>query len=342
MKKQIFILLMAIFAFSFSSAFGQPGNAINGSAPRGISCVDNAKHPMAGKSYTYTAASNQAGNFTFWATKDPNFITTVAGPPVVTTTNIATKLLTTPVAPATTPDLLATSANYGNAAAQATVDITWSDKIIAATDSATSPTFVAVLKDGSCVNNFDAWMIQPIKAFTVDIRNMNHTTIAPLAFDVKDNQCFDAVKGATWSAGQMHYDFGTQVLYFEVIAANFTSSYTPSFKISGLGNGQTATLEWDVVNTFASATAPVAITNATPITSAVPVTTALTSTTAGVSIYVRVTIKNNTYEGTLVPVTPITLAVDAQNAVGDYDIDNGNGTSCTPVTGAPEIGRAHV
>jgi len=97
MKKQAFIsFLLALFAGSL--AYGQ---ALPGSAPRGILCIDGPLTPIAGKEYTYQAASNQTGDYTFWATKDVNFISTVAG---VTTTNIATKL-TIPV------DLLTASAN---------------------------------------------------------------------------------------------------------------------------------------------------------------------------------------------------------------------------------------
>jgi hypothetical protein len=131
----------------------------------------------------------------------------------------------------------------------------------------------------------------------------------------------------------MMYDFGTQVLYYEVIAANFSSSWTPLFTLSGLGNGQTATIEWDYAMTF---TSPNAATSGT--ISSTKVTTNAQNTSTGVSIYVRVTIKNATYEGKVA--TPITLAVDGQNSVGDWDIVNNTTTpgplTCTPATGADQ------
>jgi len=330
MKKQILLLVIFILATfaNVNVSWGQ--GATIGSTPRGTNCVGTALTPIAGQPYVYKAASNQLGNYTFWATKDVNFISMVAGVP---TTNIDKKLNS----PTTTPigaDLLTTSANYGASNAADEVTVTWSDATLNGT-TALAPTFVAVNQDGTCTNNFKAWSITPIKAFTVDIRNIdNAAPTIPLAYDAVESQCFDKVNSATFVSPNVVYDFGTQILYFEVIAANFTDSYTPTFQISGLNSVQTATIAWDVVPGFTSATAPVAIVNSTPVTAAAPVTTAVTNTSTGVSIYVMVTIKNNTFQG--IAPTPITLAVDSQNSVGDWDIDNGNGSTCTAAVAADQ------
>ena len=333
MKKQILFLTffsLAVIAGT-SSVFAQ---AVHDSDPRGHACVDDALHPIAGKSYDYTANSNEDGNFTFWATKDPDFITTSGG---VTTNNLSSMLLSPTTSPTGT-DLIATSANYGvatpTAAGDGTVSITWSDAVLSGTNAA-SPTFVAVMKDGDCTNNFEAWAIDPIEAFTVDILNLEDASQNPLAYDAQDDQCYDVVNNATYDAGsgQIIYDFGTQVLYYEVIAANFSGSYTPTFTLSGLQTGQTATIEWAYDKAF---TSPVTVTSGTA--SATPVTTSLPETYQGVSIYVRVTIANQTYEG--LSDTPITLAVDAQNSVGDWDIDNGDGSLCVATSGADQADTA--
>lgn len=323
MKKQIFILGLFVLAlFATTTVFGQ---AIKGSDPRGIGCTDDAMHPLAGKEYTYQAASNQTGNYTFWATQNANFITSTGTAPTQTTTTNMSTMLTI-----ANGDLLAAT-NYATTGATDNVKITWSDKTLKATDPTTSPTFVVVNQDGTCANNLKVWSIDPIVAFTVDIKNMDHSSKAPLAYDnATESQCFDAVRGATFNAGTVQYDFGTQYLYWEVIAANFTVEYTPTFTISGLGNGQTATIEWDEASDFASPTTAVAITNGTPVASATKVTTNLTNTSTGVSIYVRVTIKNNTFQG--IASTPITLAVDGQNSVGDWDIINNTVAAPTPLT----------
>jgi hypothetical protein len=324
MKKQVFIsFLMALFAGSL--AYGQ---ALPGSVPRPIFCIDGPLTPIAGKEYTYQAASNQTGDYTFWATKDVNFISTVAG---VTTTNIATRL-TTPV------DLLTASANYATPAVTDNVKITWSDAVLAATTAA-APTFVAVNQDGTCTNNFKVWSITPVKAFTVDIRNMENSTVAPLDYGANEDQCFDIVRGAVYNTASstVEYNYGTQVLYFEVIAANFTNSWIPTFTLSALGNGQTAVIEWAYDNAFTNPATPVVVTSGAP--SPTPVLTSQASTTSGVSIYVRVTISNNTFEGTVS--TPVSLTVDGVNSVGDWDIENNTlsnpGPLCNATFGADQM-----
>lgn len=326
MKKQIlFSFLLALFAGTI--AFGQ---AITGSAPRPISCVDSPLNPIAGKEYSYQAGSNQTGNYTFWATKDVNFITTSAG---VTTTNMASTKLTTAAG-----NLLTASTNYATADASDLVKITWSDAIISGTTPA-APTFVAVNQDGTCTNNFKVWTITPIKAFTVDIQNMNNSTVLSSGYGINEEQCFDQVRGAKYNAGTMEYDYGTQVLYFEVIAANFTSSWIPTFTLAGLGNGQTAVIQWDYTKTFNSGIAGAPYTVASGTASVTPVSTALTSTTSGVSIYVRVTITNSTFEG--LGLLPITLTVDGVNSAGEWDIENNTlsnpGPLCNLTIGADNM-----
>lgn len=320
MKKQIYILVLLVMAI-FATINRSYGQATPGSAPRGISCVDDPIHPIAGKQYIYKASSNQAGNYTFWATKDKAFITTTTG---ITSTNIGTRL-TTPAG------LLTAGSNYATASATDNITITWSDATLSGTTTA-APTFVVVNQDGSCANNLKVWSILPIKAFTVDIQNIDNAapTGASLGFDATESQCFDQVRGANYVGTTVQYDFGTQVLYYEVIAANFTNSWTPTFTLTGLGNGQTAVIEWAYDKAF---TNPIVVTSGTASPTAV--TTAATSTTAGVSIYVRVTISNNTYEG--INSTPITLAVDGVNSANEWDIENNNLTNAGPLCNAGSL-----
>jgi hypothetical protein len=325
MKKQLLILFVLIFIAGFSS-YAQIGPSLPNSTPRPFDCQDDAGHPIAGKQYTYEANATPAGgDFTFWATKDENFITT--SPTGVTTTNIST-MLTTPT------DLLSTSANYGNANTLNNVQIIWSDAVLSGTTAA-DPTFVAVHYSAlapNCADNFKAWSILPIKAFTVDIKNIENAAGTILAYDEDENQCMDIVRGATYNAGTINYNFGTQVLYFEVVAANFSDSWTPTFTLTGLGNGQTAVTEYTVT--------PPPFTGATWVTSGDVTLSAGQATDQGVSIYVRVTVTNNTYEG--IASTPISLAVDGQNSVGEWDIVNNDPAQpgvplCIQTTGADQM-----
>lgn len=319
MKKQIlFLAILALFAGT--SSFGQ---SILGSAPRGTTCPDNALNPIAGKPYNYQAAATPTGgNFLFWATKDQNFISTAAG---VTTNNLATRL-TTPA------DLLTVSTNYATPAVADLVTITWSDAVLSATTVA-SPTFVATQYTAlaaNCADNFRVWSIVPTKAFTVDIRNIENLAPVPLGYDVAEDQCFDITRGASYVGSAMVYDYGTNILFFEVVAANFTVSWTPTFTVTGLMPAgtpvQTSVVEWTY-------DAP-ALWNGSTVwhPASTQVLTSATNTSTGVSIYVRVTVTNHNYEG--INLTPITLAVDGVNSVNDWDIANNTigvpGPLCLP------------
>ena len=57
----------------------------------------------------------------------------------------------------------------------------------------------------------------------------------------------------------------------------------------------------------------------------------VTSTANGVSVYIRVIITNNNYEG--INLRTIRLAADGQNSVGTWDIVNST-TECTATTAA--------
>lgn len=338
MKKQILLLIVAFFAVS--SAFGQ---ATKGSAPRGFSCEDDALHPIAGKSYDYSAlVAPTGGNYLWWATKDPEFIKTTSG---TTSLNDGTKLTT-----AANGGLIETSANYGIRGAGTNVSITWTDDVlsktkynadpnIAPTVAAPSPTFVAVHYNGTtaCNDNLKVYQLDPIKAFTVDIRNIEDGAKTILGYDVADDQCIDLVRGAKYvSGGTMEYDYGQNIFYFEVVAANFTGYFVPTLTVGGLNTAanQTATVEWtaSAPSTWGT-TAP----TWTAYAAGTQITTSETNTNDGVSIYVRVTVANNKFENNITshPLgVPITLTVDAQNSVGDWDIDNGAGDLCTTATAA--------
>jgi hypothetical protein len=136
--------------------------------------------------------------------------------------------------------------------------------------------------------------------------------------------CVSDIASATYTGGAIVTDYGTNVLYFEVVAANFTDSYTPSFQVTGLAAGQTVTsVELDVTTTFAT---PIATTlTGTAYSPAAPITVdpTVTSTAAGVSLYVKVTIANGTHENLADDL--ITLAVNGTNAAGQKDVVN---TAC--------------
>ena len=316
MKKQFLLIALAIFAGI--TVYGQ----IRNSAPRPVSLIDDAGHPIAGKPYTYEAIGTPAGGaFLFWATKDANFISTNGAG--VTTNNSALML--------TTPALIATSANYGVAGAATNVSITWSDATLNGTVPGTTPTFVAAHYSNAAtggVDNFNAWEIQPIKAFIVDVKNIEDATKVIKAYDAAEDQNADIVRGATYAGGTVNYDFGTNTMYFEVVAANFTGSWTPTLAVIGLDGVESADIMWTAADPATWTGATVWNAASTPVVPNVSVT----DLSLGVSIYVRVIVTHHEYEG--IGDRVITLQVDGQNIVGDWDVVNNDasGATVSPVT----------
>jgi hypothetical protein len=184
-----------------------------------------------------------------------------------------------------------------------------------------------------CADNLKVYPIRPIDAFTVDIMNLSaKDSSLARGFDasdvpIPDSSCFDIIQSAVWETGgtdgngQINYNFGTNRLFYEVIAANFTGSFIPSFLIDSLqvADNQTATIDWGYSKgsfTHSVGTA----TNGVPVVSPDVASTLVTNTSLGVSIFVRVTIENDDFEG--LRILPISLAVDAVNAESSIDVVN--------------------
>lgn len=321
MKKQILFLAFLVLAI-FSGLTDALGQAVHYSAPRPIACEDDALHPIPGRSYNYEAsATPPGGTWHFWATKNPSFIATANG---TTTINNAGALTTT-------TGLVTTSTDYNvNTNTDGNVAITWSSAILAATGYQGvdgTPTFVAAYYDApvNCSDNIKVWELDPINAFTVDVLNLNPTTFLPATenpYDYEPEQCPDIVRTATYTGGDaMHYDFGTNTLYYEFVAANFTGSWTPTFELTaGLGTSQQATYHYTYALPSTWAATPPTWTPLVSGTTSIPVASSVTDTGLGVSIFVRVTIANNQWEN--LAGQDLVLTVNGQNAEGFWDVVN--------------------
>jgi hypothetical protein len=115
----------------------------------------------------------------------------------------------------------------------------------------------------------------------------------------------------------MTYDYGTDTLFYEFVAANFTDYWIPTFAVTGLDVVQTFTYDYtyDLPTTWNASTVW------TPLASAVThIETDEPSTEDGVSVFVRVTIANNDFENLLGQVATMTL--DGQNAEDQWDVVN--------------------
>jgi hypothetical protein len=357
MKKQILIIaffVVAMIASSLSS-FGQMLPSSVGATPRTGTCTSDALHPKAGQSYPYTVAIGNgepvaADGYKWWITKNPEFIVPGSVPPAVSVPQMTGKL------GISATQLIATTAN--GATDGPSIDITWSPAILAATDyqgdptnwataSALNktPTFVAVMATGDCNNNVQIYEIDPTPSFTVDIANIDPATKATKTDWANQDveQCVDNVRGATYSAAkEITMDYGTNTLYFEVISANFVTSWKPTFQIIAgslstvAGREQTADISWYYDMTNAQAGTNAIGTHAGLADGAIvggaaetALVTASTNTSAGVSIFVKVVVHNQKHE--TIALNQFTLAVDGQDATNQWDLVNAD---CTTPAGA--------
>ena len=316
------ILLILVTGMVATSAFAA-NDALPGTIARPVTCKDDPLHPIAGRPYDYSAILNPTGGTTYWyATKSTIFVT--AG--VKNAVEIA--------ADGTT--IMSGATNYrtlgSGAASPNTTNVTWTSAGLKGVDATTNPLFMVLeYKGPTCSNNMKVYQILPMNAFTVDITNIKSNGLTSLAYGTTDTQCYADIVSAKYdaTAKNMVYDYGVNKLYFEVIAANFTGSFTPSFKLTGLHKGQSALVEWTIDKTLAGGFAALgAAQNAVDVTTSLnyagtAVTTLEPNTSQGVSIYVRVTVTNGLYEG--LTDDKVTLAVEAVNANNEPDIDN---TTC--------------
>lgn len=313
MKKQIFILALFVLAVftSLTRSYGQTATHGN-TAPTPITCsTTDPLNPIPGIPYNYSAGLNPAGGSAVWhVSYNPSaFITNNSW--AATDEAVGGSFISA-----------ASGMTNATATSPSTASITWKTEGSATVD-ATHPLFVSLVYTApsatGCANNLQVFRVTPKNAFTVDITNMNNTGSTSSAIGASYAQCFSDIAGAvftTGTPGTVTMNYGDNTMYFEVIAANFTTSFTPTFKISGLQGNQTADVTWGYTVASATTVIATATTNATlnPITAL----TSATNTSNGVSIYVKVVVHNRAYEG--LSDTPITLAVEATNTAGQHDV----------------------
>lgn len=363
MKKQILIIaffVLALMAGSLSS-FGQVLThdaglpALVGVPLPLTACPSDALHPLPGQPYVYAITNPNgaivaADTYTWWATKDQTF---------VDATNLNGK--TSTMLTTASNDLVAVGAGYGlPTAATPSMSITWSADILSKTkyqavgaDAPKTSTFVSVLATGGtgCTNNLQVYEINPLPAFTLDITNVDKAGVAkPYGTDVP--QCVDQVRTAAYAVAthDVLMDYGTNVLIFEVIAANFVTSWVPTFTIGTnslstvVGKTQTADISW--YSTLAGAQTGVGAIETKPgladaaVTAGVtPLTVAAgTNTANGVSLYVRVVIHNQKFES--IVDNPFVLKVDGKDATNQWDLNNTAAAATCAVAGVDGLDAA--
>jgi hypothetical protein len=332
MKKQILFLAFFILAIlaSTTNSFGQV--AVHWSIPQPFTCVADPLHPIPGVKYTYSAsvvdpsAPAGDGEWRFWATTDPNFITDNSGTPVF---NYGSALTVGP------NELITASTDYNIAIGDpavnkdGTIDITWSQTILDATKYQVTPTFVVAyyVNNAGCTDNIKVWELDPKNGFIVDIIPMDPANFVASrdAYGANPNTCVDLVESVTYTAGSLDYDFGDNYLYFEFVAANFTGSWTPRFDLQGLNAAQAWTsTEYTLATPDTWGGTPPTWTPLVSGTTSIAADPTITDMTLGVSVFVRVKVDHNEFENILGET--LTMVLDGQLPNGNWDVDN---TDCT-------------
>jgi len=290
MKKQILILVLALFAIGFSStAFGQ----VIDPTPLDPSCIDltNPLTPAPGNPYTYEVdIPNPPGtnSFRWYVTQDLNFATAGVYNWATAEANVLT-------------------------AGTNSIELSWQSFVLDPTDYVFVVVFVEnVATDApNCpTNNIKIYRIQPLHAFTLDIANVDSTASAiaaasfPTCIDDVQSAVFDPAFGTD---GGIVYNYGQNVLYYAVAAANFSGQYELQAQFTGLQGptgagalGQTAAIYWDYT-ALGTGNGPITLTTAeNGVTQDLGDVEAQAASglvgSAGEMIYIKVVINHNSFE----------------------------------------------
>lgn len=315
MKKQLLILVLAIFALGFStSTFGQAPNLTGApSCPPVLPLVctdDNGLEPIVGQTYNYTVTIGNppsgTNSFHWFVTTDQGFIT----PTGITAAR--------ELGDGSGPHILLGGAGYNDPAnGAATISMSWKYW----THNPANPVFLVIYVEnevtGGCTtDNIQVYIIIPSHSFSLDIANIDANGAAQGDLYAT---CVAPVQSATYDVGSgtVLMNYGTNYMFFAVTAGNFFHSWLPSFQTGGAGlanSREVTAVHWAYTDeavtgtwTAMAETAP----GSNLWTTSTPVEAPSNGTVGaeGLCIVVRITITNN-QTPTLLANDPITLAVD--------------------------------
>ncbi len=183
------------------------------------------------------------------------------------------------------------------------------------------PIFVVIYvlnDDGTCSSeNLRVFSVEPLHAFTLDIANLDH----PEDYGANIEVCIADITSAEYNPAtqEVDYDYGENILVYEVVAANWYDYWDLEVTFAGLQEGQEVVIEWAYDAAF---------TNAVPMTLTEGVYTSATRIHPGgnldpggsvgpdgESIFIRAIITHNDFEGTAA--VQYTLAVNGEMPGGE-------------------------
>lgn len=283
--------------------------------PRLPNCVDSPLHPMAGKVYSYgvtvPAPYTTPQSYDWFVTDNPGFI--------------AASLLNTANIIPNTKEIIDAGAGYHDpASGTSSISIKWTGKAV--TNAKIKPYFLVIQYKGTngtrCeAMNLRAYKVEPYNAFTLDLTN--YTGTADLGLNgsnlaVEHKLCAKDIVSVSYDGTKMVYNYGVNELIFKVVAANFNGGWKPLVKVSGLSGTQAlAAIEWSANTTFSGNNPFTNHTDTWSPDNKIPAP-ADNQTEDGESIYLKVTINNNDFEGTTD--TSVTLSIDGTTDDGAEDV----------------------
>jgi hypothetical protein len=282
MKKQIFIMILALIAISLSTAYGQ-------TAFDPPTCTATALAPAAGEKYNYAATISGAGydgtgNFTWYVTQNTDLLNAAA----IITNNAG--------------EIVASGAgSYNTATASAdNIDIIWTSAALA--DG--NPYYLVVKYEqanstSTCsAMNMKVYRIVPINTFWLRIESVADATGTAGGVE----QCAANVTGATMTepAGTVEYTYGENVLYVKISATGYVGNWNPTLRISGAVDDQaigTSGITWTSGAASGTFTGGGAFGNGDYTSNnPMPSTMAVSPNVTGTEIIVTIPIANNHHE----------------------------------------------
>ncbi len=318
MKKSILILTMALLMLGAFQTFAQ--DPVITPTTLDPSCIDlnDPLRPVPGNPYTYEVnVPTPPGNksFRWYVTQDPDFA--VAG---------AYNFLTAEAIGGAI--LAAGEAHYNVLTADAnTIELTWQSFILNPGDYVFVVIYVENEGTDCTTNNIKVYRIQPLHAFTLDIANIDSTNNVVAVNNLE--QCVDDVISAVFDPGfgtdgGVVYDYGKNIFYYGIAAANFSGQYELTAIFNGLqvatpnGNiDQGAEIYWGYSMAGIDANGPITYSvaeNNTVKSLGVIEAQDLSGTVGadGEMIYIKIIVRNNQFEAAGAAQFPYTFAINGK------------------------------
>lgn len=308
MNKQLLISAILILGFfgNINSTYAQ---------------CDDARNPIAGKTYSYSITVDPTGGtFDWFVTSDPHIATAA---PILSGSAGG--------------DILMAGTGYNQpSSTSATVDITWTSKAVANANATPTPTkyYLVVKYTTACTNNIRPWRITPFNLFQIAVENVNSTGASYT--DICRVPYVDAIIDAD---DKVTYDYGENAFYLKVTANNFTGSWTPKVNIAALQGSITApqtikSIEWSLNTTF---TGTSNFDLATGIATTVVPDKGADNVTSGTDefVYIKVVITDGKFEG--LATQSLAFNLSATDMAGNPDVDVVVGTPCVVTAGINNV-----